>query len=138
MQKDHQIPGAPIEHAITSSCEPNPQLPQLSGDLRRGRELWRWVAWITAVEMLLDSIVDLRCRERLHLQQLLEEVVDRLLSSLISVEDGLRAATPSSHRATSLAGLDSTQLQPYAELETGDDHKRRERSYDGYPAGLET
>jgi hypothetical protein len=120
VQQDNQVPGALVEHAITSPCEPNPQLPQLSGDLRRGGELWRRVTWITAVEMLLDGIVDLRGSEGLDLQQLLEEVVDRFLSSLVSIEDGLRAATPSSHRATSLAGLDSTRPQRYAEVGMGD------------------
>jgi hypothetical protein len=49
VQQDDQIPRALIEHAIAGPCEPDPQLPQLSGDLRRGRELLRRVAWITAV-----------------------------------------------------------------------------------------
>jgi hypothetical protein len=93
VQQDHQIPGALIEHAVAGPCEPNPQLPQLSLDLRCRRELWRWVAWITAVEMLLDGIVDLRDSERLQLQQPLEKVVDRLLPPLVSIEDGLCAPT---------------------------------------------
>jgi len=63
VQQDDQVLGALIKHSIAGPCEPNPQLPQLAIDLRRGRELWRWVAWITVVEILLDGIVDLRGSE---------------------------------------------------------------------------
>jgi hypothetical protein len=59
--------------------------------LRRGRELGWWIARIAAVEMLLDRLIDLGNCERVHVQQLLEEVVDRLLSPLVAVEDGLGA-----------------------------------------------
>jgi hypothetical protein len=95
VQQDQQVPGPLVDHAITSPREPNSQLPQLSLDLRRRRELRRWVAWVTAVQVLLDRVVNLRDRERLGTsgtQQLLEKDIDGLLSSLVSIEDGLHTS----------------------------------------------
>ncbi len=52
------------------------------------------MARIAAVQMLLDGVIDLRNHKRLHLQQLLKEVVDRLPPPAVAVEDGLCAPGP--------------------------------------------
>lgn len=89
MEQDHQVPRTLVEHAIAHLCEAHAQLPKLSLDLRSGRKLWRRVTRIAAVQMLLDSVIDLRDGKGLRLQQLLQEIVDWLPPVLVAVEDGL-------------------------------------------------
>jgi len=86
-EQNEQVAGSLIEDPVPRVREADPQLPQLTLDLRRDGVLRRRCIWGPSIQMLFESSVDLRDPLR---RKPLDESRHRLDAVLVTVIDRLR------------------------------------------------